>query len=420
MRWLAELAVAVPTQRPHLRVAWLCGVVLFLEGYDIAAVGYAIPSLVDSWKVQPAMFTAVLTVGNVGLMLGSLCAGVLGDRLGRKPVLVTCALAFGVFSLLSAFVGSTSRLAALRFATGWGLGGGLPLALALASDLAPPMTKARLVTLISTGVPIGFSVGGLLTSWLVRGFGWQAIFLVGGVLPIVVVPLLVVWLPESIASDAAPRRHNLVAALFQNGLVLPTVFLWAINALSYLGIYFILLWTPAILHVAGLSPAQAVLGTTIYGLGVITSPLLTAIVADRLGTERVLACGLLFGALCTLSVGLCNPRSGSLLALLYCVGIGGGCQAGINSLSALAYPPAIRSTGAGWALGAGRVGTIAGPLLGGLLLSLGVRSQKIFVAVSIPMFATAVLMSIFGMLPREHWPAWSQGESDESLLDSGN
>lgn len=240
-------------ERLYRRVAWLCGVVLFLEGYDIAAVGYAIPSLVDAWRVAPSVFTQALTAGNVGLLLGSLCAGLLGDRLGRKPTLIGCVAVLGVFSLLAGLAGSPLQLAVLRFLTGLGLGGGIPLAIALASDFAPPMAQGRLLILMSAGVPIGFTIGGLLSSQLVSVFGWPAIFVVGGVLPLAMVPLLALKLPESVALRAATRRHNLVAALFQNGLAPSTVLLWAINLLSLLGVYFILLWMPAILHSIGVS-----------------------------------------------------------------------------------------------------------------------------------------------------------------------
>ena len=385
----------------HLRVAWLCGVVLFLEGYDIAAIGYAIPSLVDAWRVVPSAFTSALTGGNVGLLLGSLGAGLLGDRLGRKPVLIGCTAVFGVFSLLTALAGSPSQLAGLRFLTGLGLGGGIPLAIALASDVAPLSVQGRLVILMSMGIPTGFAVGGVLSSRLVAVFGWPAIFMMGGVLPLAMVPLLALRLPESVAFGAAARRHNPVVDLFRDGLAPSTVLLWAMNLLNLLGLYLIQLWMPALLHVTGLSPSWAIFGTTIYALGIILGGLLTASVADRTGVEPVVTCGLAIGASCVLSVGLLDPPFRLLIVLLCGAGIGtGGCQAGLNSLAGRVYPPAIRSTGAGWALGLGRVGTIAGPLLGGVLLALGFRAQDIFALAAIPLFGVTVLMAIFGRLRR--------------------
>lgn len=390
----------VRSERLYLYVAWLCGAVLFLEGYDIAAVGYAAPSLVDTWKVHPHAFTPALTAGNVGLLLGSLCAGLLGDRLGRKPVLIGCAAVFGAFSLLSSFAGSPTQLSELRFPTGLGLGGGIPLAVALAADFAPPLLRGRLVMLTSLGVGTGFAVGGLLASQLVRLFGWQAIFVTGGVLPLALVPALAVWLPESTALGSAALRRRLVAPLFQSGLASTTALLWTINLLSLIGIYFVLQWTPVVLHNTGVSSSRAILGTTTYALGIIAGPLLTAPIVDRFGIERVLTCCLAFGAVCVFSIGLFNPGFWLLSVILFGAGIGGGSQAGINSLSGLAYAPAIRSTGAGWALGAGRVGTIAGPLLGGLLLGLGFRARSIFVAAAIPAFVTTLLMAILGRLRR--------------------
>jgi AAHS family 4-hydroxybenzoate transporter-like MFS transporter len=394
------VGVSVLTNRLHLRVAWLCGAVLFLEGYDIASVGYAVPSLVDVWKVHPQAFTPVLTAGNVGLLLGSLFAGLLGDRLGRKPVLIGCAVVFGLFSLISAFAPSPLYLAALRFPTGLGLGGGIPLAVALTADFAPAETRGRLVILTCLGVGTGFTLGGLLASRLVGLFGWPAIFVTGGLLPLAIVPALWLWLPESPVLREETHQRHLVSALFQRGLASTTILLWAINLLSLLGFYFILQWTPAILHSTGIAPARAIFGTTMYAAGVIAGPLLIAPIVDRFGMERVLTCGLAFGALCVLSIGLFNPRFWLLSIIIFGAGIAGGCQAGINSLSGLAYPPAIRSTGAGWALGAGRIGTITGPLLGGLLLSLGFRPNNLFVAAAVPGFFATLLMAILGRLHR--------------------
>jgi AAHS family 4-hydroxybenzoate transporter-like MFS transporter len=278
--------VSVLANRLHLRVAWLCGAVLFLEGYDIASVGYAVPSLVDVWKVHPQAFTPVLTAGNVGLLLGSLFAGLLGDRLGRKSVLIGCAVVFGLFSLIAAFASSPLYLAALRFPTGLGLGGGIPLAVALAADFAPAATRGRLVILTCLGVGTGFTFGGLLASRLVGLFGWPAIFVTGGLLPLAIVPALWLWLPESLLlREETPQRH-LVAALFQRGLASNTILLWAINLLSLLGVYFILQWTPSILHSTGITPARAILGATMYAAGVIAGPLLIAPIVDILGRGR--------------------------------------------------------------------------------------------------------------------------------------
>ena len=385
-------AIAIPANRAHLRVAALCGVVLFLEGYDLASIGYVIPSLVDAWKIAPAAFTPVLTAANVGLMAGSFAAGLPGDRAGRKPVLIGAVLAFGLFSFLSAFVHTTSEFAAVRFLTGLGLGAGLPITVALASDFASDRHRGRLVTLMCTAVPIGFTVGGLLASRLVVAFGWPAIFVAGGVLPLAIVPLLLLWLPESTALRTASREGNPVAALFRPELAEKTLLLWAITILNYIGLYFILLWTPAILHSTGATPAQSILGTTVYALGLVASPLITGALIGRFEIERILVGLVTFGGLCAVAIGYADPQFWLLAILLCGVGIGAGCQAGINSLAGAAYPPAIRSTGTGWALGVGRIGTIAGPLLGGLLVALGLSPHSIFSVASIPAFAVAALL----------------------------
>jgi MFS transporter, AAHS family, 4-hydroxybenzoate transporter len=279
-------------------VAALCGVVLLLEGYDIAAIGYAVPSIADARRLAPSSFTPALVAGNVGLLLGSVGVGILGDRLGRKPVLIGCVVVFGAFSLFTAFAGSLFQLSGLRLLTGLGLGGGIPLSIALASDFARPMRQGRLVVLMSLGVPTGFTLGGLLASRLVQAFGWPAIFIVGGVLPFVMIPVLALWLPES--TSLRVTRSNPVIALFRDRLASSTVLLWAMNFLSLLAVYLILLWTPSILHMTGVSTSSAILATSIYGIGTILGPLLTASVIDR-GAERILTYTTAFGAVCALA-----------------------------------------------------------------------------------------------------------------------
>ena len=237
----ASKVIAITASQHSNRVAWLCALALLFEGYDIAAVGYAVPSLVDAWRIPPVVFTHVLTAGNVGLMLGSLVAGWLGDRLGCKPILMGCIFLFGGFSMISASAGSVSSLSVLRFLTGLGLGGALPTVLALASDVAPRAGAESFVILVNVGVPIGFSAGGLLATFLVRAFGWPAIFVVGGTLPLCLLPLLEIWLPEPYRGDIPHRRQRQVSALLKPDLARKTLLLWHINAFSYLSLYFILL-----------------------------------------------------------------------------------------------------------------------------------------------------------------------------------
>jgi MFS transporter, AAHS family, 4-hydroxybenzoate transporter len=383
--------------RPHVRVAALCGMVLFLEGYDIAAIAFAIPSLLDAWHVRPAAFTLAQTGGSVGLLCGALGFGLLADRLGRKPVLIGAAFVFGIFTLLCAFAASPGQLAALRFRTGLGLGGGIPVAIALASDCAPAGGQGRLVILMSAGVSIGNTAGGLLATQLVTRFGWQWIFVVGGVLPLLMCGLLAALLPGGAALPVARHRDNPVGALFRDGFAPVTSLLWGMNLLNLLGNYLILLWLPAILHAAGVPPGRAILGGTLYALGSILGAALTAPFVDRVGPERVLARGLALGAVSVLAIGLAAPTFSVLATLILLAGIGiGGCQHGINSLSGRLYPPAIRATGAGWALGAGRIGMIAGPAVGGVLLGLGARGSTIFLAAAVPAFGTTLLMGVLG------------------------
>jgi AAHS family 4-hydroxybenzoate transporter-like MFS transporter len=394
------------TDRLHIRVAALCFLVLFLEGYDITAISYAIPSLVESWHVKPPQFTLPLTAGSFGLLFGALVSGLLGDVLGRKPVLIGCTLTFGLFSLLSAFATGLLSLAALRFATGLGLGGGIPLAIALATDCAPATSPRRLVILMSAGVSVGNTAGGFIASWCVRSFGWPAIFLVGGLLPLLVAPVLLAWLPESrvLATGKRIQRPS-PAVLFRDGLASRTVILWMVNLFNLVGNYFILFWMPAILHAQGLSPSSAILATTLYALGSILCAALTAPIVDRLGIERVIAAFLCFGACCILLLGTTPLPYAGLCAVICGAGIGvGGCQHGINAVSGALYPPSIRATGTGWALGLGRVGQIGGPLVGGLLLAAGWLPTQIFLAAAGPAFCVALGMAALGYLRRNGEP----------------
>jgi AAHS family 4-hydroxybenzoate transporter-like MFS transporter len=254
---------------------------------------------------------------------------------------------------------------------------------------------------MSAGISVGNTAGGFVASQIVRHTGWGAIFVVGGLLPLLVIPLLILFMPESRALRAIDptARTATPVDLFRNGLALRTSILWMVNLFNLVGNYFILFWLPAILHAKGLTPSAAILATTMYALGSIICALMTAPIVDRFGVERIIAGILCMGALCVLLVGAFELPF-PLLCLVVCgAGIGiGGCQHGINSVSGALYPPEIRATGTGWALGFGRIGQIGGPLVGGTLLQLGWASRDIFLAASVPAGCVALGMGALGWL----------------------
>jgi len=389
---VVRAAVADSTSR--MRVAWLCATVLFLEAYDIVAMGYAVPALVEAWRLPPGAFTAALAAGNVGILLGSLAGGMLGDRLGRKPVLIACVIIFGIGSLAMALAASPAQLAALRLLTGIGLGGGIPMVIALAADCASLSAPGRLVVATIAAVPSGFAVGGFLAAALIGSFGWRAIFLIGGAAPLMLSPLLALLLPESPAFRTRALRRSRVASLFQGDLRSSTPLVWAINFLSLLTTYLILLWTPAVLHAAGASSFQAALALSIYSIGGIAGCLSLAAVVDRFGIERMLTLSLALWMLTLLAIGQLDTRPWQLVVLLLGAGLAGSSQGGINALSGLIYPPPVRATGVGWAIALGRAGAIGGPLLGGLVLARGFGGRQIFTAAALSACGATVLMGI--------------------------
>jgi hypothetical protein len=213
--------------------------------------------------------------------------------------------------LLSALVHSPPQLEILRLLTGFGLGGAVLLAIVIAADFGPRHSRGRFVILIQAAVPMGQVFGGLLASQFVRAYGWPAIFIAGGVLPIAVAPLLML-LPNAAAERRDESRKNPVAALFRDGLAPTTLLLWSMSLLCMLVIHFITLWIPAILHSMGESPARSILAASMYSLGGLAGPFITAPFVDKVGIERVLSCALALGAFCVLAIG----ASSVLLAAL--------------------------------------------------------------------------------------------------------
>ena len=392
-----------------LRTTLLCWLVVVLEGYDLSVLGYVVPQLVEAWHMPPVAFTTALTMGNVGMFIGAVVCAWLGDRYGRKPVLLGCIAAFGTASLLTALVTDATQLTLARLATGVGLGGGIPVCIALVSDVSPPHRQGRLVITMITGVVVGNLAAGLTAARMLSSFGWESVFIVGGVAPLLLLPLVAMFLRESpeflaIRSGASAGTRtvstgNRAVALFAPGVARPTALLWAINFLNLLTIFFVNSWLPSMLRSMGATTQAAILATSMFHVGAIVAAFVSAALVGRYGIERILAIMLLFGGACIMVTGLVPLSVLSLSVFILGFGFGtSGSQLGISALPGAIYPTAIRSTGAGWATGVGRLGTVAGALLGGVLLGLGWSAREMLLALCSAPLINAILMRTLGRI----------------------
>ncbi|MCP6695087.1 MFS transporter [Pseudomonas donghuensis] len=415
--------------RPVSRYQWLLLLLLALllvtDGYDAQVLGYVIPSLAQDWGLEKAAFGPVFSANLLGLTLGSLAVTPLADRFGVRRVLLCCVLLYSSLTVLMVFANSLNSLMLARFVCGIGMGGAMPSAMALMSEYAPPRLRTLMVTLAACGFSLGGAAGGFVAAGFIDSFGWQAVFLAGGIAPLLLFPFLVLYLPESLPRllrDAPPYARLLkitakmlpgwqppaasaqamagnqnkltVVALFRDGYARPTLLIWSTFFVSLILLYFMISWLPSLLLESGLALNQANLVTSMFLFAGTLGAVFMAWFADRLKRKvRLLSAVLLAAAVFTVLVGLnhSNPRW-----LVVCVFAAGFCIIGgqltLNAFTSNFYPAQVRATGTGWALGVGRFGSILGPLFGSLLLAMHLPVEQIFFFCAIPAVLAALLI----------------------------
>jgi AAHS family 4-hydroxybenzoate transporter-like MFS transporter len=406
----------------QIRLLLTCAAVLFLDGFDTQAIGYVAPALAREWGLTKGALGPVFSAGLFGLMIGALIFGPLADRIGRKKIIVFSTLAFGIGTLVTAFVNDVNTLLAIRFLTGLGLGGAMPNAVAMTSEFSPHRRRATMVMIMFCGFSVGAALGGLLAAALIPQFGWRSVFVAGGLAPLLLVPILALRLPESVRFLALTgRAHARVAQLlgfinpkaafasatrfvvhepglagipvlhlFKGGRAPVTLLLWVVFFMSLLDLYFLSNWLPTVLNDLGASvSASAVIGSMLQVGGVVGTFALGSII-DRFSFR---ALSLVYFA-AVFAVGAIGQLGHSVVLVTLAIFAAGFCivggQIAANALAATFYPTSVRATGVGWALGIGRVGSIVGPLVGGALLTAKWSTGSVFMAAAMAALCAAL------------------------------
>jgi MFS transporter, AAHS family, 4-hydroxybenzoate transporter len=427
----SEIIDRRPLSRFQIRTIALCGLVLVLDGFDAQALGFVVAPVSETLKIQLKSFGPILSASLFGLMIAAMATGPIADRWGRKWTVIFSTITFAVFALLTAHVTTFNQLLILRFLTGLGLGGALPNVVSLATEYSPRRFQTVFVSVLFAGMPLGGVVAGMTSSAVIHTWGWRSVFYVGGLLPLALACVLIAVLPESVrflsvrggdprkiarvlakispelagvtlassSSQAHAHQGLPVKHLFTEGRAAGTILLWIPFFMNLLLLYFVVSWMPALLRQAGMSVSAGITATTLFSVGGIVCCFVEGTLINILGAFVVLVaefgvCALFMAAMAFAATS--RPVVFSIAFVLgFCV-VGG--QGGINALAAGFYPTSIRSTGVGWALGIGRIGSIVGPMVAGMLLSAGWRPQQVFLAGVIPACCAAVAVLLASRL----------------------
>ncbi|MGR9578515.1 MFS transporter [Pandoraea sputorum] len=418
---------AAPVSRFQILISTMCFLIVALDGFDIAIIGFIAPHIRGEWQLSMVSLGPLFSAGLLGLMVGAFCSGPMADRIGRRRVLILSVAWFGAASVGAALAPNVAWLIALRFLTGLGLGGAMPNAITLTSEFSPERRRGTLLTLMFCGFSLGSALGGVVTAYLVAGVGWRGLLAIGGLLPLALVPVLWFTLPESVrflairggtqaqiaatlkrvapglvvagqtysaADDRLPSSP--VVQLFHRDYRRGTLLLWLAFFMSLLLLYLLINWLPILAERSGLTLKQASMFAGLLQGGGVLGAIVLGVLIDRFHPYKVVAVAYLLGAASLASLALTESAIWLAVGIFitgFCVS---GSQVCANVIASAYYPTSNRATGVAWALGIGRIGAVAGSFGGALLLAAGWSNAGLFTILAIPAMLAALGILLAG------------------------
>jgi len=395
----------------------VCWLLVVFDGYDLIVYGTVQGSLISDtgWGLTKATAGTVGSMAFIGMMVGAIFAGRMSDSWGRRRTIIGCAVVFSAFTILCAFAPNAFIFGALRLLAGIGLGGLVPSANALVAELVPAKWRSTIATLMMSGVPIGGSIAALVGIPLIPAFGWPVMFLVAVLALVVVIPLGLRYLPETLPSEesaadgkAAAREPVGFGSLLRPPFLGLSVLYAVATLVTLFAWYGLGTWLPNLMQLAGYNLGSALTFALALNLGAVAGSVITAWAGTRFGPvpTAIAAAAVAAAGLLVLVTG---PPVAVVYLMLVLAGVGThGTQCLIIAAVASHYPAHLRGTALGWALGVGRIGAVAAPQVGGLLLAAGLGVNSNFLAFAGAAAAAAVLL---GFIVTKNKTSKAVGES---------
>lgn len=400
---------------------FICFLMNMLDGMDVLVISYTAPAIAKAWDISPQALGTVFSAGLFGMTIGTLFLAPFADKIGRKAIILISGIIMGVCIYLTSYATSITELLIYRFVSGLGIGSMLASTASLASEYTPNKTRDFWVSFVISGYPIGAVVAGLVAAKVIPTDGWQQMFRIAGIASMFSVPLILFFLSESIdfylrtqPKNALEKLNKIltkmkvqpleslpiiekiksklpVDQLLKTDFKKPTLQLWAALFMAFAALYFLTSWIPKLAKDAGLSMELAIYAGTVFNIGAFFGIITQGYFSSKYGLKKTLGVILVLTGVLMASFGLFVGSDVILLILaLLGFGIQGG-FVGLYALSARLYPTEFRTTGVGWAMGAGRLGGIVGPMIGGLLIGAGLGIATNFLIFAVPALLSGLI-----------------------------